>query len=288
MLPALLLAALLQDAHTRGLEHYKQRQYPEAITAFEESLKNEAPGTSAYRESTLLLGQSYYLSGKLPQAITYLQRAISAGVRTSEVFYMLGNAYIQQHEPAKSREAFASLFNVEPTSASAHLLNAQFLIRQEYEEFAEHELSRALELNPNLPQAHYLRGIMATFHGDNDRAIAELKHEIAINPDFAMAHYKLGDAYARKEEWDTAIPHLQRSIWLNPDYSGPFILLGRAYSRKKEFANAEGMLRQAVRLDPANYQALYILGQTLLQSGKTDEGKQLLERSRALRTSVKE
>ena len=50
-----------------------------------------------------------------------------------------------------------------------------------------------------------------------------------------------------------------------------------------EMANADGMLRQAIRLDPQNYSAHYLLGQTLIQDGKTDEGRKMLERSKELR-----
>jgi tetratricopeptide (TPR) repeat protein len=118
------------------------------------------------------------------------------------------------------------MFSVPFESAAAHLLTAQFMIRQEFEEFAQKELARAVELDPKIPQAHYLLGITAIYRNELDKGIAEMLQEISINPDFAMAHYKLGDAYTRREDWDAAIPPLQRAVWLNPDYSGPYILLG--------------------------------------------------------------
>ena len=72
-------------------------------------------------------------------------------------------------------------------------------------------------------------------------------------------------------------------VWLNPDFSGPYILLGKSYLKKKDYDNAEGMLRQAIRMDPQNYSAHYLLGQTLLQAGKAEEGRKMLERSQQLR-----
>ena len=45
----------------------------------------------------------------------------------------------------------------------------------------------------------------------------------------------------------------------------------------------EGMLRQAIRMDPQNSSAHYLLGQTLMQAGRTEEGRKLLERSQQLR-----
>jgi len=283
MLGGMLLLLMLADDHSAGVEFYKQRQFSKTIESLERAVAAEKPGTPEYRESAVILGQSYYLTARLPLAAAWLQKAVDDGVRSNEVFYMLGNCYIQQREPVKSRAAFAAMFSVPLESAAAHLLTAQFMIRQEFEEFAQNELARAVELDPRIPQAHYLLGMMAIFRNELDKGIEEMRQEISINPDFAMAHYKLGDAYTRREDWDAAIPPLQRAVWLNPDYSGPYILLGKAYFKKKDLGSAEGMLRHAIKIDPANYQARYMLGQILTQAGKAEEGRKMLEESQKLR-----
>lgn len=279
----LLQSAAPEDAHAAGLAAYRQRQYAKAAEAFSRALPREQPGTPEHRETLLLLGQSHYLSARIPQALEYLEKAAAAGARESEVFYMLGNGYIQSRDAERAVRAFAALFGVPDGSAAAHLIAAQMMIRQEFEDLARVELARALELNASIPEAHYLLGQLAIFRGELDQGIEELRKEIAINPNFAMAHYRLGDAHARREEYDAAIPHLQRSVWLNPAYSGPYILLGKAYLKKKDATNAEAMLRQAIRMDPRNYSAHYLLGQALMQAGKGEEGRQMLERSRQLR-----
>jgi tetratricopeptide (TPR) repeat protein len=283
MLGALLWLAMFADDHSAGVEFYKQRQFSKTIESLERAVAAEKRGTPEYRESAVILGQSYYLSARLPEAAAWLQKAVDDGVRINEVFYMLGNCYIQQREPVKSRAAFAAMFGVPVESASAHLLTAQFMVRQEFEEFALKELARALELDPRIPQAHYLTGMLAIFRNELDKGMEEMRQEIAINPGFAMAHYKLGDAYTRREDWDGAIAPLQRAVWLNPDYSGPYILLGKAYFKKKDLGSAEGMLRRAVKMDPANYQAHYMLGQVLIEAGKPEEGRRMLEESQKLR-----
>lgn len=275
--------AAAPDAHGRAVGLYKQRQYAQAAEAFVEALKQEKPGTPAYRESLVFLGESYYLLARIPQAVECLEKAVTEGVRVNEVFYMLGNGYIQARDPVKAARAFAAMFQVAPESAAAHLITAQMMVRQEFEEFAQKELERALELDPKIPEAHYLMGQLAIFRGQIERGIEEMRKEIAANPNFAMAYYRLGDAHQRREEWDASIPWLQRSVWLNPNYSGPYILLGKAYMKKKELTNAEGVLRRAIRIDPRNYSAHYMLGQTLLQEGKAEEGRKLLESSRDMR-----
>jgi len=278
-----LLAILAADDHSAGVQYYRQRQFAKTIEVLERAISSEKKGSPQYLESAVLLGQSYYLSAHMSEASKWLQSAVDEGARINEVFYMLGNCYIQQREPAKSRAAFAAMFGVPFDSAAAHLLTAQFMVRQEFEEFALKELARSIEIDPKIPQAHYLLGILAIFRNELDKGMDELRQEIAINPNFAMAHYKLGDACTRREDWDAAIPPLQRAVWLNPDYSGPYILLGRAYLKKDDLPSAEGMLRRAIKMDPANYQAHYSLGQVLLKAGKSDEGRKMLEESQKLR-----
>src|SRR5580693_6488446 len=103
MLSIALLLFLLADDHSAGVEFYKQRQFAKTIESLEHAVATEKPGTPEYRESAVILGQSYYLTAHLAEAIAWLQKAVDDGARINEVFYMLGNCYIQQREPIKSR-----------------------------------------------------------------------------------------------------------------------------------------------------------------------------------------
>lgn len=270
-------------AHVSGVLYFRLHDYPKAIEALTKAVQTETPASPDYRQSTFILGQSCFLSARMPEAIAWLERSIGAGMRTNEIYYMLGIAYIQHREPAKARDALAKLFGVTTDSAAGHLVTGQMMVRQEFEEFAVKELRQALELDARIPQAHYLLGELAIYRGELDRGIEEFQRELTINPNFSMAYFKIGDAYARREDWDRAIPFLQRAAWLNPDFSGPYIVLGKAYLKKSQPAEAEGMLRQAIRMDPQNSSAHYLLGQTLIQAGRPEEGRKLLERSQQLR-----
>jgi tetratricopeptide (TPR) repeat protein len=285
MLP-LSLAMLLwfhmaSDAHLRGLDLFKQHKYTEALPVLEEVIKSEPPDSEDYRETAMLIGQSYFLLSQAPKAIPWLEKVPA----TNESSYMLGYAYYQTGDEEKAVASFARLFGVGPQSAAAHLLTGEMLIKRQFEDAGAEEIRKALVLNPRIPEAHYVLGEIAMFRGRVADSIRELEQELSINPSFSMAWYRLGDAYVRQENWDVAIANLQRAVWLNKNFSGPYILLGKCYYKKRDFSNAERFLRQALGIDPKNYMATYLLGQTLIADGKTEEGRAVLKRSTALRDS---
>jgi Flp pilus assembly protein TadD len=59
--------------------------------------------------------------------------------------------------------------------------------------------------------------------------------------------------------------------------------MGKGYLQLKDFSNAEGVLRRAIQLDPKNSSAHYLLGQTLIQQGRQEEGRAMLQLSQKLK-----
>ncbi len=269
---ALFFLQTLTD-HQAALDAYRQHQYPAAVEHFTAALKSEQAGSPEYRESVLLLGQSLFLQAKYADAIPWLQKAAAGNAPVPEAAYMLGNACLVTRQTSEAVKAFASLFQVPPASAAAHVATARMMMHRDMDGEAAAMAKQALALDPRIPEAHFILGEVAIGHAEIDEAIAELEREIAISPTFAMAHYRLGDAYTRREDWERATPPLERSIWLNPNFSGPFILLGKAYLKQKKLPDAEGVLRHALRLDPQNRSAHYLLGQTLMQLGRQEEAQ---------------
>jgi tetratricopeptide (TPR) repeat protein len=277
---ALLWAGIVTPGeHQRGVEYYKQQKYLEAIAALETAVQSEQPKTPEYRESVLLIGQSYFMLSQAPKAIPWLEKAPDS----NEANYMLGYAYLQTKQPAQSETAFARLFGIASDTANGHLLAAQMMMKQEYEPEAQAEAQKAIALDARLPEAHFVLAEIAIFRGRFDDAISSLNAELAVNPSYSMAWYRLGDAYSRQEHWEQAIPNLQRAVWLNPDFSGPFILLGKCYFKTGNYSNAEGILKRAILLDPRNQSANYLLGQTLEVEGKKPEAQAVFETLKALK-----
>jgi tetratricopeptide (TPR) repeat protein len=275
-----------QVRHLLGTAYYRKNDYPRAIEQLSAAIRQMSVNTRWYREEVQMLGLSHYLLGHIREALPYFEQLVQWSPANTEITYALGISYIQTRNPDKSRETFARMFNVPAASASAYLINAQMMVRQQFEELAEKELQKALELDPRLPQANFLLGEMAIYHARIEQGIELLQKEIMLNPGFGMAYYMLGEAYTRQLKWDDAVGPLQKSIWLNPFFSGPYIVLGKVYLKKSDFVNAESVLRRALQMDPNNYSAHHLLAQVLQQSNRADDAKKEFDLAEKLRTTA--
>jgi tetratricopeptide (TPR) repeat protein len=256
-----------------GKTFYLQGNYQKSIENLNLAAGKLPKNSNEQIQAVQMLGLANYISGQLAGAIPHFEKIMQWQPENGEVAYALGVSYIQTRQPAKSREIFAKLFRVPTNSASAYLLNAKMHVRQQFEETAEVELNKALELDPKLPEVHFVLGELAIYRAEIDKGIEFLKQEISLNPSNAMAYYRLGEGLSRQLKWDEAIPPLQKSVWLNPFFSGPYIVLGKVYLKKQDLGNAESMLRRSTTIDPNNFGAHYLLAQVLQQSGRTDEAK---------------
>jgi superkiller protein 3 len=272
-------------AYLLGVAYHLKGDYVHAVEQLTVAVKRIPPKDAKYRNAIQILGLSHYVLGHPTDAIPYLEETSRFLPDSAEIAYALGSCYIQTRERDKSREVFARMFKVRSSSAAAYLINAQMMMRQQFEVLAEQELQKALALDPKLPQINFLLAEIAIYHAEIDRGIALLQREIEINPTFAMAFYWLGEAYTRKLSWDEAIGPLQKSIWLNPYFSGPYIVLGKVYLKKGDLQNAESMLRRATQMDPNNFSAHHLLAQVLQRANRMEEAKREFDTAEKLRAT---
>ena len=265
-----------------ALAYYKTGDYAHAIPELKRAL-DEYGGD---KEATQLLGLALYFTGKPKEAIPHLEAVQSWYPRANvDASYVLGLCYIQSLRYEEARKAFATMYDVPPNSAAAHLFNARMLLRQGYDPIAEQEAKSAIVADPKLPMAHLLLGEYYLFKSRIPEAVTELKAELAINPGHAATYYTLADAYTRLMQWDDAQRLLQRSIWLDSSASGPYILMGKVLLHKKDYVLAERTLRRALNMDQNNYLAHYLLGQTLRATDRAEEAEREMKRSQELQAA---
>jgi lipoprotein NlpI len=100
------------------------------------------------------------------------------------------------------------------------------------------DFTKAIEINPNFPEAYYNRGTAYFHKGSYDQAILDLTKAIELNPNFAYAYNGRGVAYGFKGSYNQAISDYTKAVGLNPSFAYAYKNRASAYYHKQEYDKA--------------------------------------------------
>jgi tetratricopeptide (TPR) repeat protein len=256
--------------HELGLAYYRTSKLVEARDAFSAAVQQDPQDV----ESIQMEGLTLYRLGQPAAAIPLLERVRQwtpdAG---TDANYILGLCYLNANRYDDARNAFAAQFGEAPNSGAAWLLLATMLQRANLPRQAAVEAQKALDVEPQLPLAHFLLGQVALLDSNVDLALKEFQAEQRINPDYAAVYERLGDVYFRTSQFDLAQQSLTKALSLDMSSTGPFILMGRVLLRRQDARTAIMYLQHAEKMDPNNYITHASLAQAYRVSGQEDEAK---------------
>lgn len=131
------------------------------------------------------------------------------------------------------------------------------------------EFQRAIELQPDLADAHYTLGVLYWQRGEFDKAGMELQKTIQVQPNYAEAHYTLGTVYKQQGKLQDAAAELKEAIRLQPDFAGAHTTLAGVLRQLGDTQGAADEARAGAKLSAAS---------TNLQAAtfSTNSGKRML------------
>lgn len=225
--------------------------------------------------------------GQLEPAIRDLEALRAAAPRDENILFLLGFAYLKNHDAEKAKAVFAEMFE------AAGPVRAEFLRgKASYEAAmflpAEESFLHVRQLDPTFPGVHLELGKAYISLRRTDDAIGELKLALQENPGDADASYFLGGLLVQESRYAEGIPYLERTKAAKPDFWAPYFYLGKAKLRLEKPAEAVVFLQKAVKLSPDEASAYYLLGQALQACGRGQEARQALSRVRDLRANALE
>jgi tetratricopeptide (TPR) repeat protein len=128
---------------------------------------------------------------------------------------------------------------------------------------AEAICRRALEAQPNVPEAEHLLGVIAHQNGKLGEAIQHLQRAVKLAPHSALFHANLGEMLRIAGRPRLAIASARRAIALEPKMAMAQCNLGVALFEAKEYAEAEAAQRRAIAAAPNFAEAHCNLGNAL-------------------------
>jgi tetratricopeptide (TPR) repeat protein len=128
----------------------------------------------------------------------------------------------------------------------------------------------ALQIDPQLLEAHYNLGLALASGGRHDDAIAQFRAALSSKPDFAKAHFNLASELSAKGGDDAAIAEYQEALNLVPDYAEAHNNLATLLARRREIDAAVEHFEQALKLEPELAKIHYNYGNALAGAGRLD------------------
>lgn len=148
---------------------------------------------------------------------------------------------------------------------------------------ARDAVTRALELDDSLPEAHVaLGGVLQSHLWDWSGAEAAFRRALDLDPSHAGAHHWYSDFLSAMGRPEEAVASARRAAELDPLNLAINMTLGAAYFYARRYEEAMEQQRRTLDLDPAFAPAHRSMGGALEQLGRYDEAIEEYRKGAAL------
>ena len=139
--------------------------------------------------------------------------------------------------------------------------------------------TEAVALVPTDPDVHLNLANVHLLNGSETNAIREADLVLSLEPNSAAAYFVKGSAFLRLQDPEEAVKALENSLKIDPGVTAAFFQLGVARMGLQQWDEAITAFREGIRLEPnrLHSSARYLLAQSLMSLGKTDEAQRELE-----------
>ena len=257
-----------------------QNYFEDAIPLLESGLKI-APQRADLHAA---LGESYFMSGKAETAIEEFKKLIELDPSARSYVFM-GLSYRHLGRFDEARKYFEQGLKLDPRNASC-LFNMGYIEgRQGNQSAAEQLFQSALRSNPDFPEALLELANLRIASKKFEEAATLLRKYVRVSRDPASGYYKLAMVERNLHQVDAAQRDLNVFQTLSKDSgSGPY-----PYQHLFDYLNNRANLApeartqldlteltQQIQKHPDRPQDLYMLAETYLKLGKTEEARKTI------------
>lgn len=261
--------------------------------AEEERLQPQEVKPEAYE--AYLLGRAQlekWTTSGLTEAVRYFNHAIELDNRFAMAYIGLAESYTSHPGVAgvsaseaenRARAAVMKAIELKPDMGEAHvMLGGLHMVEWDFAG-AEEEMRKGLALSPGYGAGHHWFSHLLLYRGRYGESMVEAEKMLELDPISPAANLHMGFMHEARRDWDGAIEQHHKTLRLDPNYVDAHEQLGRAYMGKGMVAEGVAELRRAAELvhidsDPDYAWHAGELGFALAKSGHTAEAKKILAR----------
>jgi TolB-like protein/DNA-binding winged helix-turn-helix (wHTH) protein/Tfp pilus assembly protein PilF len=203
-----------------------------------------------------LRGRFFWFSFNIPQALPYFEKAIQLQPDYAAAWSGLSDTYaiagmgqrLPQQVSSNAFDAARKALELDDSLPEAHNSMAAWYLFYGWDlQHADSESRRAVELNPNYAEGHYLRHKALMAMNRVDEAEAETKRALELDP-FARS-WGLGKFYTETRRYDLAINELRTHHAARPTDNFVVACLSKAYWLKGMYKESQQELEEGFQLD---------------------------------------
>lgn len=248
-----------------GISLFQMAEYAAAKPRLETALKSNPSDQNA----ELYLAKDLVNLGDNDDAEVHLRHLLQYQPQNQELWYLLGNVYIQLSE-----KAFAKLDAINPNSVLSHEIRGDIMSAMGNYPGALVEYKKAVDVAPTQPGTHYKLGDAYWKIADWANATAQFQAELVNDPHNCMAQWKLGNILLRQHvSPQQALDDTSQALLSCPmladaraDHASALLRLGR-------YADAVPDLLIAEKARPEEPQNHFMLAQAYRALGRTKEAQ---------------
>jgi tetratricopeptide (TPR) repeat protein len=256
-----------------GLAYYKAGQLPAAVAALSK-LHREQPGNL---QALIVLADCHLQLGENKEVIELLRPAQKADPENATFNYLLGTALVRDRQTAEGQVIIDKILR-NGDSAQARLLMGTTKLMVNDFSGALQDFTKAVELDPNLPDVYSYYGLALLSTGDQPGAKKAFEQELKANPNNFDANLQMGVLLRQDEENDRALQFFQHALEIRPGDFGVRYQIATLELAKGQLVQAQRDLERLVKEAPRFTEAHVSLATIYFRQKKKAEG----ERERAI------
>jgi TolB-like protein/DNA-binding SARP family transcriptional activator len=219
------------------------------------------------------------------QAAEFFRRAIAADPGYARAYVDLAQTYrprfvwgVLSADEAipEMRAAVERALELDPDLAEAHAVLGRLLTDELRLEEAERALLRALELNPGSAESHSIYSDLLRLLRRDSEAVRMARRAVELDPLSIDRRVRLTVSLVFTRDYDGALNEATRILELEPEHAEGHYFLGGALALKGQMEEAIAALQQSSELDPESPGRRLALAWAYARAGQREKALELL------------
>ena len=278
------VALALRDKEAAS-HHAQAARKPSKHTEMDDPLWWEVVKVGVTAKRYAERGTRYMEMGDFATAATELAVAASSKPKDAEIWFNYGIVLLSTNQYGKARKALEhALFIINENDLEGGMspktpkeiafleIHSNYNLGYVYERLDERAKAitaykRAIELKPDLANAHSGLGVLYAKTGRIREGIARCKKAIQLAPDDIKLQHSLATVYWQTKLYNDAAEEYNNILRLDPDDKGALHQLGVIYMGKRMYSEAMAKFKRVLEIQPNDPFAHGALGTVYLKLG---------------------